>query len=511
MSTSRRQWLQQAGSALAVAGAAPLWMPAWVRQARAADLPRFAMGVASGHPSAHSVVLWTRLSGTDLPERVEVSWELASDERFTQVVQQGVQVAESAWGHSVHVQPLGLAASRPYWYRFRALGDQSRTGRTRTAPSPDALATLRFAIASCQRWDYGHYAAWRDITTFDPDLVLFLGDYIYEYPTAVGAVRPVQGGRVETLQDFRDRYALYKSDPLLQDAHAQCPWLVVWDDHEVENDYAGMQSERLSPQFALRRAAAYQAYWEHMPFPMAARPRGHDMRIYAHLDWGRLARVLMVDDRQYRDAQVCPRPGRGGSNTVALRDCPELMNPQRTLLGAEQEQWLARSWSTQHPWNLLAQQTLMARLAGRNRQGDVTYWTDGWDGYAPARNRLLGTAASLKVPGLVALGGDVHAHYVAQLKADYDDPRSPIVGAEFCGTSISSRGPAQSRLDAARADNPHLLVADATRRGSVHFILDAHTLQADLRAVDDIRNAASPVRSAGRFVVESGRPEVHPA
>ena len=457
------------------------------------------------------MVLWTRLSGPDLPERAEVMWEVATDEGFANVVQRGVETAEAAWAHSVHAEPVGLEAGRPYWYRFMALGDRSRTGRTRTAPAAQALVPLRFAIASCQRWDYGHFAAWRDITAFDPDIVMFLGDYIYEYATAVGAVRPVTGGRVDSLQGYRDRYALYKSDPSLQAAHAACPWLLIWDDHEVENDHAGLHSERLSSGFALQRAAAYQAYWEHMPFPKSARPRGNDMRIYGHLDWGRLARILLLDDRQYRDPQVCPRPGRGGSNTVALRDCPELMDPQRTLLGAEQEQWLARTWSQNHPWNLLAQQTLMARLAGKNRNGDVTYWTDGWDGYAPSRNRLLSTAAAQKVTGLVALGGDVHAHYVAQLKSDYDDPHSPIVGAEFCSTSISSRGPAQSRLDAARLDNPHLLYANGTRRGSMHFIVDAKTLQADLRAVDDVRDPSSLVRSVGRYVVEAGRPGVYQA
>lgn len=497
--------------------------PAWIPYARAADVPRFALGVASGQPRPDGMVLWTRLSGADsssesgrespaeLPPQVDVTWEIARDERFNQVVQRGVEIAEAAWAHSVHVQTSGLEAGRDYWYRFRALGDQSRTGRTRTAPVPQAQATLRFAIASCQRFDHGHFAAWRDITAFDPDVVMFLGDYIYEYPTAVGAVRPTRGGRVNTLQDYRDRYALYKSDPLLQDAHAACPWMFVWDDHEVENDHAGLQSERLSIDFEQRRAAAYQAYWEHMPLPKSARPQGAHMRIYGHLDWGRLARVLLLDDRQYRDPQVCARPGRGGSNTVALRDCPDLLNPTRTLLGPAQEQWLARTWSRDHVWNLLAQQTLMARLAGRNRQGDTTYWTDGWDGYAPARQRLLNSAVAQGVKGLVALGGDVHAHYVAQLKTDYDDPLSPIVGAEFCGTSISSRGPAQSRLNAARADNPHLLYANGTQRGSVHFIMDAHSLQADLRAVDNVRDPHSAARSAGRYVVQAGRPGVQTA
>jgi alkaline phosphatase D len=259
--------------------------------------------------------------------------------------------------------------------------------------------------------------------------------------------------------------------------------------------------------FRLQRAQAYQAYWEHMPFPKAARPRGDAMRIYGHLDWGRLARIHLLDDRQYRDPQVCPRPGRLlGSNTVSPKDCPELLDPRRSLLGAAQERWLAENWSLERPWNLVAQQTLMSRLSWTDPATEPSYWTDGWDGYAPSRQRLLSTAAQRRVPGLVVLGGDVHAHYVGQLKPDYDDPRSPVVGSEFCGTSISSRGPAQSRLDAALPHHPHLLYGNARQRGSVLFRLDAATLQADLRAVERPRDPASPVGSAVRFVVEAGKP-----
>ena len=499
-------------------GAAALALPPCVRQARAVDLPRFGLGVASGQPRPDGMVLWTRLTGPGLPESVPVQWELAHDEAFTQIAARGVEMAQAETAHSVHAEPSGLAPGRAWWYRFTALGDRSTNGRTRTAPDPRAAATLRFAIASCQRREVGHYAAWRDITNSEPDLIVFLGDYIYEYAMAADPVRSIDGGRVSTLQGYRDRYAQYKADPLLQAAHACAPWVLVWDDHEVENDYAGSVgglasslSGGLLGDFSQQRAQAYQAYWEHMPFPKSARPQGDAMRIYGHLDWGRLARIHLLDDRQYRDPQVCPRPGRLlGASTVPLKACPELLDPQRSLLGAAQERWLAGNWSLERPWNLVAQQTLMSRLSWTDPATGPTYWTDGWDGYAPSRQRLLATAAQRRVPGLVVLGGDVHAHYVGELRADYDDPRSPVVGAEFCGTSISSRGPAQSRLDAALPLNPHLLYGNARHRGSVLFRLDAGTLQADLRAVEQPRAAHSMVRSAARFVVEAQHPGPQP-
>jgi alkaline phosphatase D len=503
----RRDWLRGAGA---------LALPAWVRHASAADTPRFSLGVASGQPRPDGMVLWTRVTGPGLPDSVPVQWELTHDEGFTQIAARGVELAQAETAHSVHAEPGGLAAGRPWWYRFTALGDRSPAGRTRTAPDPGAEATLRFAIASCQRWEYGHYAAWRDITASEPDLIVFLGDYIYEYPLlANDPVRPISGGLVTTLDGYRDRYAQYRADPLLQAAHACAPWVMVWDDHEVENDYAagvgggllGHSLGALLGDFGRRRAAAYQAYWEHMPFPKSARPTGDAMRIYGHLDWGRLARIQLLDNRQYRDPQVCPRPGRlVGSHTVSLKACPALLDHRRSLLGAAQERWLAQNWSLDRPWNLVAQQTLMSRLSWTDPAHDPTYWTDGWDGYAPSRQRLLSAAAQRQVPGLVVLGGDVHAHYVSELKTSYEDPRSPVVGAEFCGTSISSRGPAQSRLDAALPLNPHLLYGNARHRGSVLFRLDARTLQADLRAVDRPREAESAVRSAARFVVEAGRP-----
>ena len=495
---------------LLLRGAAACIASPWLASGpRAADTPRFTLGVASGQPRADGMVLWTRLMGSDLPDAVDVRWELAADEQFQRIVARGQERAEATWAHSVHAEPSGLEPGRWYWYRFTALGQQSPVGRTRTAPAVDAAATLRFAIASCQRYDVGHYAAWRHVADEQLDLVMFLGDYIYEYASGKSAVRRVEGGpgQVLTLEQYRARYATHKSDPLLQAAHAAAPWLLVWDDHEVSNDYANVQGEDLAIDTRARRAAAYRAYWEHMPFPKSARPVDADMRIVGRLDWGTLARIHLLDDRQYHDVQVCPKPGRGGSNTVAVAKCPALADPARSLLGAEQERWLADGWDLSRPWNLLAQQTLVARFAWTDSAiGGGVYWTDGWDGYAPARNRLLGTVAAKKVGGVVVLGGDVHSHYVADLKADYDDARSPVVASEFCGTSITSLSLPQSQIDAAREFNPHIHYARGDQRGYMSFDLDAKQLSTRLMAVDRIADPASGVTTVARFVVEADRP-----
>jgi alkaline phosphatase D len=244
-----------------------------------------------------------------------------------------------------------------------------------------------------------------------------------------------------------------------------------------------------------------------MPFAKSVRPVDADMRIVGRLDWGTLARIHLVDDRQYRDVQVCPKPGRGGSNTVALAQCPGLVDPARSLLGAEQESWLAGSWDLSRPWNLLVQQTLMARFSWADpANGGGVYWTDGWDGYAPSRNRLLGAVAAKKVPGVVVLGGDVHSNYVADLKSDYDDPASPVIASEFCGTSITSLSMAQSRLDAARAFNPHIRYGRSDQRGYMSFELDPKQISMRVQVVDRPADPASGLTTAARFVVEAGVP-----
>ena len=491
-------------------GAAGLAAPAFIRHASAADLPRFGLGVASGHPQPEAVVLWTRLTGLDLPAQVPVRWQIAHDEAFGRIAAWGIETAELDSAHSVHAEVTGLEAGRGYFYRFSALGQQSATGRTRTAPAPDAPATLHAVVASCQRWDHGQYAAWRDVATRAPDLVMFVGDYIYEYTSHDGVVRAHDGPLVRTLDQFRARYAQYKSDPMLQAAHAAAPWLVVWDDHEVENDYADEEGSTLFGAGLRRlRAAAYQAWWEHQPVPKAMRPVGPDARIFHRLDWGRLARIHALDGRQYRDTHACRPMGRlGGASSVDAEACIELQDPKRSMLGAAQERWLAEGWDLDRRWNLLVQQTLMARNSRAPVTGPRTgrYWTDGWDGYPLARQRLLQGAADRRLGGAVVLSGDVHAHVVADLSADSFNPDAPTVASELCSTSISSRGRPQTLLDRLRPDNPQLLHARSDQRGYLALKVGERELHADLMVVQDPLNAFSTVDVSVRFAVEHGRP-----
>ena len=320
-------------------------------------------------------------------------------------------------------------------------------------------------------------------------------------------MRPLEGGQTFTLAQYRARYATYKSDPLLQAAHAAAPWLLVWDDHEVSNDYARVRGQDLAVDMRARRAAAYRAYWEHMPFAKAQRPSGADMRIVGRLDWGRLARIHLLDDRQYRDVQVCPKPGRGGSNTVRARAVPEPRrsgaHPARRRAGALARRRLGPGAAVEP--GRAADADGAPRLARSGRGGGV-YWTDGWDGYAPARNRLLGAVAAKKVPGVVVLGGDVHSNYVADLKADYDDPAAAVVASEFCGTSITSLSLPQARIDAARPFNPHIHYGRSDQRGYMSFELDAKRLRVALQVVERPIDPESGVATAARFVVDAEQP-----
>lgn len=502
--------LNQRRRRLGLAAAGLLAAPAFVRHVRAADNPRFTLGVASGQPGPHSLVLWTRLMGLDLPPHVEVRWEMAHDPGFTRIAASGKFDAELAWGHSVHAEPSGLAPDRWYFYRFHALGQRSPVGRTRTAPAADAPAALRAALACCQRWEHGHYAAWRHIASQPYDLVLFAGDYIYEYPSTRSGARTHDLYAARNLDQYRNRYELYKSDLALQAAHAAAPWLLVWDDHEVENDYAADQGIHLSGA-AMRavQASAYQAYWEHLPYSMAQRPRGAHMRIYDRFDWGRLARIHSVDDRQYRDPQACAPWSRvAGVGRVSPRRCAELNDPRRSLLGATQERWLNEGWDTERGWNLLLQQTLMARNSSKDVNGDGGghYAADNWDGYPAARQRLLETLVQRRVPNPVVLGGDVHTFYVADLKTNFDDDKSAVVASEFCTSSISSNGPPQFMVNTALKHNPHLLHGRGDQRGYIDLRLQAGQLLATTMVVEQPAQPFSAVRADMSFVVEAGRP-----
>jgi alkaline phosphatase D len=478
-------------------------------------LPAFAadpfyLGVASGYPSPDGVVLWTRLGAVLDPVPVPVRWEIAADEAMKSIIFSGETTADAAWAHSVHVEVKGLSPERWYWYRFMTAGAQSAVGRTRTAPAPDAAGPrLRFAFASCQQYEQGYFSAYRHIAADAPDLVAFLGDYIYESTWGRDHVRKHDAAEPYTLGDYRARYALYRSDPDLQAAHAACPWILTWDDHEVDNDYADDRPEdgmERAP-FLERRAAAYRAYYEHMPLPDRMRPKGPDMRIHTHLDWGRLARFHILDTRQYRSWQACPRKGRrGGSNTIDIEQCEPLPRPGRSMLGRAQERWLEQNLGeSSAAWNVLAQTTPMAQFDTKPGPGRRA-WTDGWDGYPAARQRLLETMVAKKTRNPVVLGGDVHSFNVNQLKLDFDDPASPVVASEFVGTSVTSQAWSQDRLDRYRPDNPHMLLVDSRYRGYVRADITPQRMAVDLRAMDSVATPDAACTTLGSYVVENGRP-----
>jgi alkaline phosphatase D len=470
----------------------------------------FSLGVASGYPSPDGMVLWTRLGQVLDPLPVPVRWEIAADEAMKSIIFSGETTAEAAWAHSVHVEVKGLSPERWYWYRFMTADAQSAVGRTRTAPAADAAGPrLRFAFASCQQYEQGYFGAYRHIAADAPDLVAFLGDYIYESSWGRDHVRKHDAAEPTTLEGYRARYALYRSDPDLQAAHAACPWILTWDDHEVDNDYADDRPEDGMERalFLERRAAAYRAYYEHMPLPARMRPKGPDMRIHSHLDWGQLARFHILDTRQYRSWQACPRKGRrGGSNTIDIEHCERLPRPGRSMLGRAQERWLEQNLGeSAAAWNVLAQTTPMAQFDTKPGPGRRA-WTDGWDGYPAARQRLLETMVSKKTRNPVVLGGDVHSFNVNQLKLDFDDPASPVVASEFVGTSVTSQAWSQDRLDRYRPDNPHMLLVDSRFRGYVRAEVTPQRMAVDLRAMESVATREAACTTLGSYVVENGRP-----
>ena len=494
---TRRRFLQSLG-ALALSGCAR-------GQPRFESYP-FTLGVASGYPTPSGVTLWTRLTGTAMP--ASVRWEVAADESMRSVVRSGESLADADWAHSVHVDVQGLEPERWYWYRFSAGDAQSPIGRTRTAPRVQAQpAQLRFAFASCQQYEQGYYGAYRHIVADQPDLVAFLGDYIYESSWGRDHVRSHGAPEPYDLADYRARYALYRSDPDLQNAHAACPWIAIWDDHEVDNDYAddrpedGMERDA----FLLRRAAAYRAYYEHMPLPGRMRPEGPRMRSDTQLAWGDLARFYLLDMRQYKSWQACPRPKRrGGSNTIDVTQCPRLGAPGRSMLGRAQERWLDSALGdSRERWNIITQTTAMAQFDQKPGSGRRA-WTDAWDGYPAARTRLLSSLRKTSNP--VVIGGDVHSFNVSQLKEDFDDPNSPILASEFVGTSITSQAWPQERLMQYLPDNPHILMADSRYRGYVRVEVTPRLWRADLRIMETVQRADAGCSTLATYVVEDGKP-----
>jgi alkaline phosphatase D len=477
----------------------------------------FTLGVASGSPSVDGFVLWTRLMGSaggePLPKvPIEVRWELATDAQFQRVVQSGAAIALPDSAHSVHIEVAGLSASSArFWYRFMLADTVSTVGRTRTLPSPASTERVTLALASCQNYEHGYFGAYRHMAQEELDCVVFVGDYIYEYGSTPNRVRQHNSATCTTLDAYRARYALYKSDPDLQLAHAACPWIVTWDDHEVENDYANDRAvSGRGVDFLARRGAAYRAYWEHQPLRRAQMPHGADAQLYRRYTWGQTANLHMLDARQYRDHQICTPPDQGGSRTVFDKTCPERLAGQGSLLGARQEAWLNLGLQrSSAAFDIVGQQSIMAQMrmtASRSSEPQVAdaFWNDSWDGYPAARKRALATWGAKK--NVLSLGGDVHATYISDLQADFDDPASPVLATEIVGTSISSPSWSQAVTERVMRNNPHMKFGKSDQRGYTVLAVEPKAVIAHLRVIDNARVQETAVSTAASFVVEAGRP-----
>ena len=480
----------------------------------------FGLGIASGCPTPSSVVLWTRLLDegiftSNLPnEDLPVKWEISTDKEFKNITQQGISLAVAELAHSVHSEVSNLPSNTWFYYRFLIGQHTSQIGKTRTfaEPNSDNQKSLKFAFASCQHFEHGYFNSYPHLVQENPDLVLFLGDYIYEYAPGRSGIRSHTGSWCLSLSDYRKRYEQYKMEPELQQAHAACPWIFTWDDHEVQNDYAALSNGSFGPysNFPKRRASAYQAYYEHMPLKSSflidgikGLSKGSELRLYESYQFGKLANISMLDTRQYRDKQACNPNSQDGSATVSLSSCEKLLDESRTLLGEKQEAWLESQFkkSGNQTWNIIGQSTLFGARVYNTVEGKKV-WNDGWDGYPISRKKITTHLDKYQVSNPVILGGDVHENWVGYIKEDYSNSLSKVLGVEFCGTSITSND--GKNTTARQRVNPHFIYSEGLRRGYCIAEVTDQAMTVHLRAVKDTSNRKTDIETLAIFKVANG-------
>jgi len=471
----------------------------------------FTLGVASGDPSPNGVVLWTRLAPDPLavggglpPEPYEVHYEVSHDEDFHTIKRRGSTVAVPDEAHSVHVELDGLGPRHEYFYRFKAGDEISPVGRTRTTPPGNSMVpAVTFAFVSCQNFPAGHFTPYADVAAAaDIEAVIHLGDYIYEGDAS--ELRPhVPLKEIRTLAEYRVRHGQYKTDRHLQAAHAAHPWLVTWDDHEFDNNYADEDSDPDEPieQVRERRAAAYRAYWEHMPLSRARKPVGPDLQLYRRFTWGKQATFNVLDGRQYRSDQI--------AGTCAPLDpsgyCADILRPDRTMLGAEQRAWLLEELATTKArWNVIAQQTAFAPL---NNAMDGTRrfnGRDNWDGYVGERQQILDWIVEHHTSNPVVLTGDSHRNWVRNVPPHFSSFDGNPVATEFMGTSISTGGNGDNTTWYDNPHNPHIRFFNNSR-GYVRCTLTPDHWISEYRKVSTVTQPEATASTLATFVIENGR------
>jgi alkaline phosphatase D len=481
----------------------------------------FSLGVASGSPSEDGFVLWTRLAPEPLsPDpatpggmsggAIQVAYEIATDEAMRSIVQRGQAIATPEFGWSVHAEVRGLEPGRPYWYRFMCGDAVSRVGRTATIALN--LQRFKFGFVCCSNYEHGYFSAYRHLADEHPDVVMFLGDYIYEYIDHKSHTVRTHSDGVDAfdLRTFRNRYAQYRLDPDLQRLHAEVAAITTWDDHEVQNDYAADISPTFEDKakFLARRQAAYRAFYEHMPLrPSRSLMRDGSVRVYDSYRIGDLAEIFVLDGRQYRSAQACyAPPDHGGAHPESAASCPELFDPRRTMLGREQESWLFdRFRNSRAQWNVVAQDVLFAHFSRRTHSGEQLYWTDDWNGYPAGRARLLEHIRQTQLKNPVVLSGDAHTFWANDVRQQ-PDTNSPILATEFLTTSVSANPPPPDAFRPYLSANPWVHYFEDKSRGYICADLARDKLTMRYRAVADVRDPHASISTLKTFAVANGRP-----
>ncbi len=530
--SNRRSFFKQSGSA-AMALAA---LPTLPLASLAAGGPMFQHGVASGDPLSDRVILWTRVTPSGTPAVVVVDVTVALDAAFTQVVYRARTKTNPGRDYTLKFDAAPLQPNTTYFYRFTAEGQTSTIGRTKTLPVGQATR-LRMAVVSCSNFAYGYFNAYRRIAErADLDLVMHLGDYLYEYGTGqYGNVRACEPAtEILTLTDYRTRHAQYKSDADSQEMHRQHPLVAIWDDHETANNswVGGAENHQPGTEGAwpARVAAALQAYYEWMPVRIvdANQPR-ENYRSYAY---GNLVDLLMLEERLGARSEQLGTNINNASGYF-IQSGPYL-DPTRQLLGATEEAWLANKLRTSTAkWKMLGQGVMFAQLkavgAVNAAGGGVYLNSDQWDGYQPARDRLYevlkGDAANAAVGNVVVLTGDIHSSWAADLSQDPNNPNpstggyDPVSGAgsravEFVGTSVSSPGvtdPTGAVANSLKPANPHFKYINLDKRGYMLIDADASRVVCEWWHLDTVASRSNIETFAVAFEVRDGTNRLAPS
>ncbi|MDR3399391.1 MAG: alkaline phosphatase D family protein [Pandoraea sp.] len=470
----------------------------------------FPFSVASGDPTSDAVVLWTRLARDTRDttpvsrQPVDVEWVVATDRRLTKVVRRGVAVAQPAFGHSVHVDVAGLSPDREYWYAFRCGSELSPVGRTRTLPAETGhISRFRFNVVSCQNWEQGYFDAYDGMAADDPSFVMHVGDYIYDVSRGGGVREHERRELPMTLDDYRRRHALYKSDAALRRAHETLPFILTLDNHDALEDDTGDVT------LLKRRAAAYQAWYEFQPVRYAPSPASAAMQIQRGYDIGALMRITIPDTRQFRDSETpCAAESDGRfAFGVYERACASSETSERSMLGRGQELWLAdRLQKTPARWNIIASTVKMTPF-DMQHNGELYRYLQSWDGYPAERNRILDQLVAAKVPNPVSLSGDIHSYMVSSVVRNVGDDSRTAPMTELVGTSISALWPEPLAQPMAQGmpHNPHVNYFESTQRGYMRCTVTENELLTDLRTIDFTDKPGGNVRTSKRFVIENGR------